>query len=768
MADDVAKRWQANAIREGLTPEQAAEAWAEAERRVAVEAASKNPLGTFAARMAGAGSFGISDWLARKAGQEKPLNAGVEANPTAAFLGNVAGTLAPGMGTAKLAAKATTALGGGAVARIGVNALEGGLYGLGSVVSEESLGDREVTADKLLVGARTGALLGGGLTAVGLGVSKAAQETVKRSAWLADKLDAYANLRATRWLGPTKGELRRNPDVPVPLGEVLHKEGLVGADAATVVARMQELKEETFQKQMGPFLKMGTDKGGFDMAKAVQRIDDEILAPLSKQHDQVDAYNLATAKRDQFAAFGGRVPFEEAARIQSDLGALLRNKEYVGKAKQLMEMRQVLRDEIGGQLDAVVGTGIGAKYAEGVKAYRVMAKGKQWAEGLEAAELKGVTGAIGQGDVTLGILGSLMAGGPSGALAAVPGIAAKAAGGPLGAVALKKAAPTIERLAASFGRFVDRGLASSNTWGGAFRNVLAAASSRSAMDALAAHTKLASNPEYMAELGLTPESPTAALGGVSRMSKLEAAAGIAEQVDAKIDVAINRFFGQQAGRAPAPAMGSPSTRAKDFPKTFALLKEVTEKPEVLAQMLNFPDADSMPGVAAAMGQRYQAAVKHLLDTAPRNPDRSPVEALRQPWKPSEADLQRWYRRVEVVENPLQVLDDVRRGHVTPEAVETFKAVYAPLFQDLQERMMSRLATYEGKLSYRQRAALGQLFPDIGRGLEPAKAALVQGSHQSAMVAPKAPPGGGGDAAKGKAAESRFDNLLTESQRLEKR
>jgi hypothetical protein len=464
----------------------------------------------------------------------------------------------------------------------------------------------------------------------------------------------------------------------------------------------------------------------------------------------------------------GRISFENAFASQTKLRALAGDELYRGKYKHIKHIREILKDEIGIQAEAILGGGIAKKYRDAMREYRHAAKPLSLAESKLDGEMKG-GGLIQQGDMLMGLFGvSTM--GPMGAALGLGRALVRPYVGPLVTRGMKLAAPTIDRLAASFGRFVDSGLASGPSWGGAYRNVLSAAAGRSAGDALATHIQLVKNdPNYLATLNLGAETPGAAMGGQARIAAVEAAAEAAERVDAQVDVAINRFFGEQGGRMPKAELGVPSRRAKDFPKLFATLEAVSTRPEVLAQMLQFEHADSMPGMTAALGAKYQLAAKHLFDTAPRNPDRNPIEAMRGPWKPSDADLQKWYRRVEVVENPLRILDDVRRGTVTPEAAETFKAVYAPLFQDVQTRMMSRLASYGGGLSYKQRAALGQIFPDIGRGLAPAKAALVQGSFQAAKVAgEEQKKQGGGDAAKGKAAESRFDNLLTESQRLEKR
>lgn len=757
---------QIAAFERSLSPEQRAALRVEAARRYDQQTAGMMPAVAFQERLAGAATLGGTDWLARKfdptGADDMALRA--EANPVAAGLGNVVGGVGLGLATGGLAAGAARGLGGGFLARTAVGAAEGSLYGLGSVVSEESLGDRELTADKLLAGARTGGLVGGGLTAVGLGLAKGVSEAAKRSKWVTGKLDEWANVRAVQWLKPTKHQAGQMKDM-ADIGAYLHEKGVVGLSTEDAIEKLKTLRGETYTKQVEPLLAMADAKRGFDLNRAVARIDKEVLEPLSKNALDADTYNLIKTQRDRLAS--NEPSFKVAQESQSKLRMLAQDQAYQGKYKHIKDMREILKTEVADQAEELLGTGIGAKYRAGMREYRYAAKPLDLAEKKLAGEMKGGAAMFNQSDWLLGLLGTSTMG-PAGLALAGAKALARPRAGPLTTIAMKRAAPTIDRIAASFGRFVDGGLQSSPTWGGTFRNVLSAALAKGNTEALAAHIQLAkSDPAYLSELGLGHETPSAAAGATNRFAAVEAAAEASEAVDARMDVAMGRFLGQQGGQVPKAEAGRPSARLKEFPKLFAQLEAVHTRPELLAQMLNFPLADSMPEMSLALAAKYQLAAKHLFDTAPRNPDKNPVEAMRGPWRPSDADLQKWYRRVEVVENPLKVLEDVRRGAVTPEAVETFKAVYAPLFQDMQTRMMSRLAEYGGTLTYKQRTALGQLFPDVGRGLAPAKAALVQGSFQSAKVQAKE-PGGGGDAAKGKAAEARFDNLLTETQRLEKR
>lgn len=148
-----------------------------------------------AAALAGAGrglTLGLSDVALTKTGLVKPetLRGLQEANPVSSGVGEMLGSVAPAfipggqaapagavarLG-ARVAAGAGTRLGGTAAARVAGaavgGALEGSLFGLGSAVTEATLGDTDLTAQKLLAGAGLGALAGatGGALGEGLGL----------------------------------------------------------------------------------------------------------------------------------------------------------------------------------------------------------------------------------------------------------------------------------------------------------------------------------------------------------------------------------------------------------------------------------------------------------------------------------------------------------------------------------------------------------------------------------------------------------------------
>ncbi|MEM6533889.1 MAG: hypothetical protein AAF654_14810 [Myxococcota bacterium] len=223
-------------------------------------------------------TFGISDQIQRAAGVSPEDLAGrKDANPNAAFGGEIIGAAAPilasggagavgtaartagagvrgaaaaGAATEAVAARALTGIASrGAMSRAlttaasrgAGSAVEGALFGAGQVISEDALGKTELTAENLAAGVGMGALIGGaaggvfglGEVAVGSAV-KASSSAVRRSLELAgdesvgEIAGRLANTAARRSLGATKSSLKKVARGPRYKGDVAKVDREVG------------------------------------------------------------------------------------------------------------------------------------------------------------------------------------------------------------------------------------------------------------------------------------------------------------------------------------------------------------------------------------------------------------------------------------------------------------------------------------------------------------------------------------------------------------
>jgi hypothetical protein len=88
--------------------------------------------------------------------------------------------------------------------------------------------------------------------------------------------------------------------------------------------------------------------------------------------------------------------------------------------------------------------------------------------------------------------------------------------------------------------------------------------------------------------------------------------------------------------------------------------------------------------------------------------------------------------------PLSVLDDLERGTVRREQVETLRALYPALYSSIQSRILDTLHSTRAQISFPQRVLLYQLFGSAtDPSLRPQAIAGIQASFAPMQPAPQA-------------------------------
>lgn len=288
-------------------------------------------------------------------------------------------------------------------------------------------------------------------------------------------------------------------------------------------------------------------------------------------------------------------------------------------------------------------------------------------------------------------------------------------------------------------------------FGGPFRNVLEVAAAKGAMDLLQTHLSLAQqDPEYMATVGLEHEDPSVASSYADRAHRLGQLSNTVDAAGGEIDKSISRLLGTQPGRHPTFARSAPS------PEEFTRVK--TELQKLAAAEGDRALADLAPTTAGLSAMAVQNAVKHLLDTAPKDPSFGLPPALQRPWAPPRADLRDWFRRLDTVIDPRSVLDSMRQNNLSQVQIDTLQAVYPRLFKAMQEKMRDRLSEWKEPLSKNLRGHVSQLLGDVN---DPAVTQLIQAAHQRSI-----PPKAG--TPDGRQVVDVEKSMATEAQKLENR
>jgi hypothetical protein len=129
-----------------------------------------------------------------------------------------------------------------------------------------------------------------------------------------------------------------------------------------------------------------------------------------------------------------------------------------------------------------------------------------------------------------------------------------------------------------------------------------------------------------------------------------------------------------------------------------------------------------PQTADALSQGLIRGVQFLSSKLPSRPPTGTIPGLQREYEPSDMDISKFERYLQVVENPLSVLDDLQAGTLTRDHVEALAAVYPDLYHRIRNQVVENLNEEGMEMAYSRRIQLGILMdldadPSItGRGI----------------------------------------------------
>lgn len=631
-------------------------------------------------------------------------------------------------------------LGEGAAARVATSAVqgvvEGGLFGVGQAVSDASIKDVPLTAERLLAAAGHGALLGGalsgGMSAAGALLRGAGSVAPKTEGTLTAMVDRYGREQALKASGGTTGMIERLQKMPEDIEQ-------------RVIKKLLDDAPEILGKKPGSLLNAGEKAAAAE--KIVQQDGERIgsmLDDLSRTGVKADVEGLIAQQRTKAAAELSAAVSPDAQREAGKFSTWLDSvetkvgKEAGGDIKALWEARRELRKDI----DWKKGADSGDRYNEWKKdLYRAMGDEIEGAGAKAGGELgpdfaarwsnanrdyraalwlqeatargasrEGANRVLGLSE-QFGIIGGLMSGG----LAAVPA----AVGGAVVGHLVKRYGSDV---AANVARAVTRG-----------EGVHAI---DQAIERMAGER-------------------VAKLVGVGK-----AAVGQLPDAAPGIGLAVEKAV---APREPDPVGAIPQ-------RYQAAKKELIDAMpgrEVRAQQLRADLDQVAPGLGAAVAARTIAAQDFLASKLPQMPERPSLQPqLERPREPSFDDQQKFLRYARAVNDPLSALDDARRGKLRPEAVEALQAVYPSLYQGLRAQVHAAVAARPDRLSYQERVRLGLLLDlPTDPSMEPKAIAQMQAAQIKAPAPNPAPRQGSGPGPRPSPVPFRGPSLGTRSSQI---
>lgn len=699
-------------------------------------------------------------------------------NPIAAGVGELAGMVASPLnaigGAATQAVRATTRLG-----RIGAEALGGGLsnmlFGAGKELSDASLGNTQLSAEKVIAGAGLGAVLGlagGGLgRALGEGVSAASSAASSAlSKPLGGAKEALLRIRDTFGM-KAAGAMGKEFKAAAHRGNTRELVDLLiekkilkpGGKLDDVAEAAEKLAAETNAEKVA-LEKLLESKGAMvDGAKAADEIE-----KLATKFGKGNVGDKAIAKRLIAEADAlrvrGEMPFTAAEDAKRGFDKYLEFGAEQSPMQEGLKQARGILNRVNEEVASKVGGDDAARWLKTKKEMGLLAQVADFstarAEAIKANRFISLTDYITGGGG--GVAGAIMGGDENrleGALTGaglalgnkvlrerLPSLIAKAADD------LAKS-PALSRVAESFAKSIPAVAGKVGPYG----SLLAQAAARSPAHALATHMAYAQTDEsYRAttELaGLVPEDPEEHEAVMARATDIAALGDHLKQQDDAIGRHIDHVLkGTKPGKMPAGAMktqdfGSRRMRRDSeaaYQRRVEEIRQLATDPNALVDRIA-GNAGRMgqvaPGVSAAMTASAQRAVQYLAKAAEEPPKAGP---LAPDWVPNEEERYRFEQKLEAVQDPMSVFRHAAAGTLTEDQVEAFRAVYPTLAQQAADMALERIAENPKNVPYHSMVMLSLLTGvDMDGSMSPEAIQANQRAIHGTVEPPSgAPPSSG--------------------------
>lgn len=189
-------------------------------------------------------------------------------------------------------------------------------------------------------------------------------------------------------------------------------------------------------------------------------------------------------------------------------------------------------------------------------------------------------------------------------------------------------------------------------------------------------------------------------------------------------------------------------RAEEALRQIAIITRIAGTPQAVeafayqgtTPLHSSTDARLSQNVATAMGR----TVAYLAAKAPPVFQSNTLQPQLVQRQLSDAEIARWNAYVTTAAKPLSVLDDLARGTIRREQVETLRALYPALYSSMSAKVLEALHDSRAEVSYTQRVLLGTLFgaptdptlqPASIRALQAAFSPVQTPAHRGASGTP---------------------------------
>lgn len=258
---------------------------------------------------------------------------------------------------------------------------------------------------------------------------------------------------------------------------------------------------------------------------------------------------------------------------------------------------------------------------------------------------------------------------------------------------------------------------------------------------------------------LTPRGAVGAAGDAAKMQIVKAsrAQGLLEAEQSmkkaafsldKIPGAINALtrMGEERGVVPAALGQDYRTTKKERHEELHKIRQSAETyaanpasliNEVAKQTGIFAETGA-PKTAQALSDKLMNTVNYVQEIAPK--PLVPQNPLRptEPYKPSDQEMAKFERKMNVIFDPWSVIDDLKKGTLTPDQVEALRTVYPVIHKSIQMRIEKHLSEKQPKLPYQSRLKLSLLMGvNVDNSIGPQFVAGLQSNYLQPNETPQA-------------------------------
>lgn len=746
-------------------------------------------------------SFGLSDVAAKNLGKAQDVKLLGEANPKATIAGEVGGTIASlalpvpkGGGVLSTGARAVTAptravanlglkttqgvskllpagkglagklISGAGAAAVG-GALEGAIYGAAKSVSEDALGNTDLTAESFLSEVGAGALLGGAsagaasvaFDAINIGVAKGAQKISDKMerAGVSNVSEAIEQFSDDQALYTAFGRQKRAFDVVENKGwtkkaanYIKDDIGLKAGDSTASVSRRLAEKRDLIGRKLGDTVEQAD---AFAAATGAKRVNATKTAErLRKLADDYKGTESPFGKAlndlaDDVGSLGDDISFAAARRQRAAIQKRINyNVEAKGKAEVMRKAASVYNDVIDEAIEPVIkkldDAGRSPLAGTKAKSYKNLREEFALVSDLDDFAQKRVSGnralrSISMSDMQMAQVGGI-----------VQGLKGGVTDGTIGGLALAG----VNKAYRTFG------------------SAIAATEG----DRLAQYVARLEKSNRRTKKGVS-EAVAAALSGTARNARRTTSASISSAVG--IEDAKGRLL-----RPVAPSAVILSTSfgdKKDKPKNVrqaakkraSELSALTADPVELSKRISAatgPLSDAAPKTAAKATESLVKTVQFLHDKAPKRPTGSDIQLGLDDWEPSDQESYKFARYVQAAVDPLSVVRGAATGDLSAEGVETLKELFPEIHKMTKEQVFAQAAELQERIGFDRLAGLSLLL-DIP--LHPLlEGEAIARSQEGWNVKPNKGQGPDGMRLSGLDKIDLSQDTMTESQKLEAR